>query len=145
MATSLFYNHQKGTMNSILNNYGNVPPSEKPVPHVSGVYAEANLQKGHGFSQILHHIVDHRPPTPEPRVKGVQAQLNHNMGQGHHVKKLFHEYGKIPLSARPEPKVKYDGVYNFNQSRGNAMKKAISQCPPSYRYVERPQSAPLWR
>jgi hypothetical protein len=131
-------------MGPILNNYGRHPLSPQAVPNVKGLAAEMNLQKGLGDSQILEHRTDHRPPTPEPNVKGVQGHLNYNMGQGRHVNKLFYEYGKLPQSARAPPKVKYGGIQNLQKAQGDAMRKAISQCPPSNRYPERTQSVPLW-
>jgi len=144
MATNLFYTHQQGHVGPMINNYGRHPSSPRPIPSVKGNAAEMNLQKGYGDSHILQHDNAHRPPTPEPNVKGVQAHLNYDMGQGRHVHKLFHEYGKLPQSARAAPKVKYDGVRNFKHGQGDAMRKAISQCPPSNRYPDRPQSVPLW-
>ncbi len=144
MATNLFYTHQAGQLGPILNNYGRVAPSPRPVPNIKGFAAEANLQKGYGDSQILEHVADRRLPTPEPNVKGTQAQINYDMGQGRHVNKLFYEYGKLPQSARAAPKVKYDGVQNHANGQGDGMRKAISQCPPSTRYLERPQSAAVW-
>ncbi|CAF3388271.1 unnamed protein product [Rotaria sp. Silwood1] len=140
MATNLFYTHQKGQMCKILNNYGHVTPSAKPVSHVKGDAAEVNLQKGYGHSHLLEHSIDNRPPSVEPHVKGTQAHLNYDMGHGRFVDKLFHEYGKLPQSARAPPKVKFDGVQNFVKGQGDAMRKTISQCPPSNRYLERPQS-----
>jgi len=131
-------------MGPLLGNYGLIPPSPRPIPNVKGVAAGANFQKGLGDSRILLHGNSDRPPTPDPNVKGVQAQLNYDNGQGRHVNKLFYEYGKLPQSARTVPKVKYDGIQNFQNSQGDGMRKTISQCPPSMRYLERPQSVPLW-
>ena len=144
MATNLFYAHQHGHLGSLLHKYGRAPLSPKPAPNVNGVDAENNLKRGRGDSNILTRGTEPRAPTPEPHVKGLQAQTNYEMGHGRSVDKLFHEYGKLPQSARTAPKVKYDGVQNYKQAQGDAMRKAISQCPPSYRVVERPQSVPLW-
>jgi hypothetical protein len=144
MATNLFYTHQQGHLGSIMNNYGRHPLSAKPVPNVKGAAAEMNLQKSYGHTQILEHGVERYVSTPEPNVKGVQAHLNYDMSQGRSVNKLFTEYGKLPQSARTAPKVKYDGVQNEVNSRGDAMRKAISQCPPSNRYLRSSQSVPLW-
>ncbi|CAF1645790.1 unnamed protein product, partial [Adineta steineri] len=65
-------------------------------------------------------------------------------GLGRHVDKLMYEYGHLPQSARTIPKVKFGGVDNFVKGQGGAMRKAISQCPPSQRYLERPQSVAAW-
>ncbi|CAF0969174.1 unnamed protein product [Rotaria sordida] len=140
MASNLFYTHQKGHMGQIINNYGNLPLSPKPVPHVKGDAAEMNLRNSYGHSHILEHNIHNRPSSVEPHVKGIQAHLNYDMGRGRLVDKLFHEYGKLPRSARAAPKVKFDGVQNFNQAQGIAMRKTISQCPPSNRHLERSQS-----
>ncbi|UJR35193.1 hypothetical protein I4U23_027960 [Adineta vaga] len=144
LATNLFYTHQEGRIRPILNNYGREEPSPRPAPHVKGMAAEINLQKGYGDSQILEHKTDYRPRTAEPHVKGEQAQLNYDMGLGRHVDKLINEYGKLPQSARTVPKVRYNGFDNFEKAQGGAMRKAISQCPPSDRYIERPQPVPVW-
>jgi hypothetical protein len=144
LATNLFYAHQEGQMGPILNNYGRVAPSPRPGPHVKGLAAELNLQRSYGDSQLLEHGHDRRLPTPEQHLKGSQAQLNYDMGQGHVVDQLFHEYGKIPQSSRSAPKVKYDGVDNMIKGRGDAMRKALSQCPPTNRHVQRSHSATTW-
>ncbi|CAF3646752.1 unnamed protein product [Adineta steineri] len=144
VATDLFYTHQEGKMGPILNNYGKVPPAPRPMPHVKGLAAEGNLQKGYGDSQILEHAADYRPRTADPHVKGVEAHINYDMGLGRHVDKLMYEYGHLPQSARTIPKVKFGGVDNFVKGQGDAMRKAISQCPPSQRYIERPQSVAAW-
>ncbi|CAF2788595.1 unnamed protein product [Rotaria sp. Silwood2] len=143
IATNLFYAHQEGHMGKILSNYGHVTPSSKPVSHVKGVAAEVNLQRGYGHSHLLEHDINNRPPSVKPHVSGMQAHLNYDMGRGRLVNRLFNEYGKLPQSARVPPKVKFDGVQNFAKGQGDAMRKTISQCPPSYRYLERPQSALL--
>jgi len=144
MATNLFYTHQGGNMGRLLGNYGRAPLSPQRIPHVNGDAAEANLQKGLGDSRILQHGNSSRPPSPDPHVNGVQAQANYDMGQGRLVNRLFYDYGKLPQSAQTVPKVKYDGIQNFKNGQGDAMRKTISQCPPSMRYLERPQSVPLW-
>ncbi|CAF0781639.1 unnamed protein product [Adineta ricciae] len=138
LATNLFYSHQEGRVGPILNNSGGEERSPRPVPHVKGFAAENNLQKGYGDSQILEHKADYRPRTADPHVKGEQAQLNYDAGLGRHVDKLLNEYGKLPQSARAVPKVRYDGIDVLEKSQGGNMRKAISQCPPSNRYLERP-------
>lgn len=144
MATNLFYANQKDRIGSLLSNYGHFALSPRRIPNVKGDSAETNLQNSYGHSHILEHNNNFREPVPDPNVKGSEAHLNYDMAQGRHVEKLFHDYGKLPLSARTEPKVKYDGVQNFKNAQGDAVRKAISQCPPSNRYIERPQSVPLW-
>lgn len=144
MATNLFYTHQEGTLGPILNDYGHLPLSARPAPHVKGDAAEINLQKGLGNSKILEHTRSYREPTPDPHVKGAQAQLNYDNAQGRGMDKLLHEYGKLPQSARTIPKVKYDGVQNFEKAKGDAMRKALSQCPPSNRLHEHLQPIPSW-
>lgn len=127
-------------MGPILNSYGRAAPSPRPAAHVKGEAAENNRRKGQGDAMLLDYGVDRRTATPEPHLKGVQAQLNYDMGQGHHVDQLFHQYGHLPQTARSAPKVKYDGVQNMLKGQGDAMRKALSQCPPT----SRPPSAPLW-
>ncbi len=131
-------------MGPIINNYGRRSTTPRPIPHVKGIAAEMNLQKGHGDSQLLEHDIDRRFRTPDQNLKGNQAHLNYDMGQGHHVNELFHQYGKLEQSTRAAPKVKYDGVQNLLKGQGDAMRKTIGQCPPTSRYRERPQSATLW-
>jgi hypothetical protein len=131
-------------MGPILNNYGRSSATPRPIPHVKGVDAEMNLQKGQGDSQIFGYGIDRRLPTPEPHLKGTQAQLNYDMGQGRHMNEIFHQYGKLEQSTRSAPKVKYDGVENLIKGQGDSMKKTLSQCPPTNRRIERPPSAPLW-
>ncbi|CAF2390424.1 unnamed protein product [Rotaria sp. Silwood2] len=144
LATNLFYSHQEGQMGPILNNYGRTSATPRPVPHVKGFDAEVNLQKGLGDSQLLQHGIDRYIPTPEPHVKGDQAYSNYDNGQGHHVNTLFHQYGKLQQSARAPPKVKYDGIENLRKGQGDDMRKTLSQCPPTNRHMERPQSASYW-
>ncbi|CAF0830641.1 unnamed protein product [Rotaria sp. Silwood1] len=144
LATNLFYSHQEGQMGPILNNYGRTSATPRPIPNVKGLDAEMNLQKGLGDSQLLQHGIDRYTPTPEPHVKGDQAHSNYDMGQGHHVNDLFHQYGKLQQPARAPPKVKYDGIENLRKGQGDAMRKTLSQCPPTNRRIERPQSASYW-
>lgn len=106
--------------------------------------AQMNFRKGRGVANLLEHTNTFREPQPKPHVKGDQGHFNYEGAQGRAVNKLFHEYGKLPQSAPTIPKVKYGGLDNFQKARGEAMRKTLSQCPPSRRYIERPQSAPLW-
>ncbi|UJR10634.1 hypothetical protein I4U23_014831 [Adineta vaga] len=144
LATNLFYDHQEGQMGPILNNYGRSASTPRPNPHVKGLAAESNLLKGKGDCHLLEHGYDRYVPTPEPHLKGTQAHMNYEMGQGQHVNELFHQYGKLQRSARTAPKVKYGGVDNLLKGQGDAMKKTLSQCPPTHRRVERPLTATLW-
>ena len=131
-------------MGSLLNNYGRSAATPRPIPHVKGIDAEVNREKGYGDARLITHGIDHRLSTPEPHVKGLQAQTNYDMGQGHHVNELFHQYGKLKQTAQAPPKVKYDGVQNFIKGQGDDMRKTLSQCPPTSRHFERPQSVPPW-
>lgn len=103
-----------------------------------------NFRKGRGQSHLLEHNNTFREAQPAPHVKGDQGHFNYEVAQGRAVTQLFHEYGKLPQSARTIPKVKYGGLDNFRNARGEAMRKTLCQQPPSHRYIERPQSAPLW-
>jgi hypothetical protein len=131
-------------MGPILNNDHRSSATPRPIPHVKGTAAEINREKGLGDSQLLDHGVNRRLSTPDPHIKGDQAQLNYDMGQGRHVNELFHQYGKLQQTAKSVPKVKFDGVHNFNKGQGDAMRKTIGQCPPTSRHIERPQSVPSW-
>ena len=131
-------------MGRLFDNYGKFALSPKPIPHVKGIAAAMNMERAQGDSVMLEHTADYRPTAPEPHVNGTEAQLNYAAARGRSVDKLFHEYGKLPISARPQPKVKYGGVENRTKAQGDAVRKIISQCPPSNRYIERPQSAPGW-
>ena len=144
MATNNFYRDKQGHLNKVFYEYGHVTPVAPPDPHVKGMAAEMNFRKGRGVSNLLEHNNTFREPQHGPHVKGNQAHVNYEVAQGRAVSKLFHEYGKLPHSARTMPKVKYGGLDNFQKARGEAMRKTLSQCPPSRRYIERPQSAPLW-
>ena len=130
-------------MGPILNNYGDNLSTPRRIPHVKGNDAEMNRHKGHGDIQLLQHSIDYRRPTAEPHVKGDQAHLNYDIGQGRRVNELFHKYGQLHQSARGPPKVKFDGVENYTKGQGNAMLKTLSQCPPTDRHMQRPQSVPL--
>ena len=143
LATKLFYAQQKGRVGTIMGNYGHLSPTPQPVPHVSGKAAEANLRQSYGHSHILEHSTKYRERTPEPHVKGVPAHDNYDNGLGRSVQRLFYQYGKLPETRRTEPKVKYGGVQNFENAQGRSMQKILSQCPPSHRYLERPQSVPV--
>jgi len=143
MATNLYYKHREGTLGSILHNYGHNEPPPQPNPHIQGAAAEFNLHRGQGHAHLLEYTNESRPTTAEPHVIGTQAHINYETGQGRAVNKLFHEYGKLPQSARLPPKVKYGGVQNYENSQGTAMMKAITQCPPSNRYIEQLQSVEL--
>jgi hypothetical protein len=121
-----------------------VPISPRPNPNVIGVQAENNLQKSLGDINMLEHKHDRPTSTPEPNVVGLQAHTNYDNAQGRHVNKLFNHYGKLPQSARVVPKVKYGGVENLKKAQGDAMRKTISQCPPSYRHIQQLQSVPPW-
>jgi len=142
VATNISYTHQKGQAGTVIHDYKSVPASPRPNPNVKGVAAENNLQKSLGDINMLQHKHDRPSSTPEPNVLGLQAYANYDNGQGRHVNNLFHHYGKLPQSARVVPKVKYGGIENLKKSQGDAMRKAISQCPPSYRPIERLQSVP---
>lgn len=131
-------------MGPILNNHGPSMTTPRPVPHVKGTAAELNREKGRGDSHIINHGVDQRLPTPEPHVKGVQAQLNYDLGQGRSVNQLFGQYGQLPQPNPSAPKVKHDGVQNLIKGQGDAMRKTLSQCPPTTRLSQHPQSVPPW-
>ena len=131
-------------MANLLSGYDRAGASPRPIPHVKGEAAELNRQRARGTSQLTEHGVHERMSTPEPHLSGVQAHSNYDFAQGRRISQLFHQYGKVPLSARPAAKVAYDGVDNRNKSQGDAMRKTISQCPRSSRYIERPQSVPSW-
>lgn len=120
-------------MGPLLNNYGRSSATPRPVPHVKGVDAEMNREKGHGDSQLFDYRVRHRLTTPEPHVKGLQAQTNYDLGQGRHVNELFTQYGKLQQTIPNAPKVKYDGVQNLIKGQGDSMRKTLSQCPPTQR------------
>lgn len=141
LATNLFHIHKEGHLSKVFQEYGNVTPVTPPHPHVKGIAAEMNLRRNQGASHILEHNTKFREPIPDPHVKGEQAHLNYTVAQGCAVNQLFHEYGKLPVTARTEPKVKYGGIQNFRRAQGDAMRKTLSQCPPSHRFLERPQSA----
>ncbi|CAF1313219.1 unnamed protein product [Adineta steineri] len=146
VATNLYYLHQEGQMGPILNNYGRSSATPRSVPpHVKGLAAQMNREKGRGDSQLLEHGIKRHVPISELNLKGEQAHLNYDMGQGHHVNELFHRYGKLQQSARTAPKVKFDGVDNFAKGQGDSMRKTLSQCPPTNRRMERPQTAPFWQ
>ena len=131
-------------MGSVLHNDGRVSATPRPIRNVKGIDAELNREKGRGDSQLFNHHIHNRLPTPEPHVKGLQAQINYDQGQGHDINELFHQYGKVPLSTQAAPKVKYDGVQNLMKGQGDAMRKTISQHPPTSRHVQRPLSAAPW-
>ena len=132
-------------MAPLFSNYGHFELSPRPMPNVKGDAATMNMQKAQGTSIMLEHTASYRPAAPEPHVLGMRAHENYEMAQGHSVNKLFHEYGKLPVSARVPPKVKFDGVENHARAQGDAVRKIISQCPPTRRYIERPQSALVYR
>lgn len=126
----------------MLSHYGRFPSSPRAVPHVKGDAAEANLRKGLGDTPILEHRLDHRLPTPEPHVTGSQALETYEKAQGGAMNNLIHHYGHLPRSARTIPKVKFDGIRVHANAQGDAMRKCLSQKPPSYRYRERPLPVP---
>jgi hypothetical protein len=134
--------HKQGIAGSVIHDPKSVPVSPRLNPNVIGVQAENNLQKSLGDIDMLDHKIDRPTSTPEPHIFGTQAHANYDNAQGRDVNQLFNEYGKLPQSTQAQPKVKYGGVNNLNKARGDAMRKAISQCPPSYRRMERLQSVP---
>jgi hypothetical protein len=144
MATDLYHLHKKGRVGLLLTNYGHFESSPRPNPNIKGTEAENNYHKAQGSSIMLEHRADFRPPAPNPNVAGLQAHVNYEAGHHGHVDRLFHEYGKLPLSARVPPKVTHGGAQNYVRAQGDAVRKIITQCPPSNRYLERPQSVPAW-
>ena len=139
--TKIFYSHQEVPVRQTSGKHGRFESFDpSSMAHVKGIEGENNLRKNYGDSCLLYHIADYRSSSTKPHVKGDQAHMNYNAAQGHYVNELFHEHDNIPRSARTIPKVKYDGVQNFEKGQGNAMRKTISQCPPSTRDNERLQS-----
>lgn len=120
-------------MGPLLNNYGRNSATPRPARHVIGTDAEMNRERGQGDSQLFDHRVQHRLTTPEPNVKGLQAQTNYDMGQGRNVTELFHQYGRLKQPNQNAPKVKYDGIQNLINGQGDSMRKTLSQCPLTHR------------
>lgn len=131
-------------MGPILNNYGSNPSTPRRPPSVKGMAAEVNLQKGYGDAQLLQHVVDSYKKTPEPHIKGEQAYLNYDMGQGRDMNELLHQYGQLQQSARAPPKVNHGGIENLRKGQGDEMRKTLSQCPPTSRHMQRPKSGSFW-
>lgn len=131
-------------MGRLLHDYGRLPVSARPMPHVKTQSARDNLAKARGSSHILENRMDFRPPTLDPHVSGVQAHENFDRAQGSAVNRLFHSYGHLPISARAIPKVKRDGVQNYDKARGDSMRKIIGQSPPSHRLMDRPMPVAQW-
>ena len=128
----------------MIHDHKSVPASPRLNPNVIGTQAQNNLQKSLGNLDMLDHKHDRPTSTTEPNVIGLQAYTNYDNAQGRHMNKLFHQYGKLPISARVAPKVNHGGVDNFKQAQGEAMRKAISQCPVSHRPIERLQPVVPW-
>lgn len=131
-------------MGSLLHDYGRASATPRPMSCVKGADAKINQQKGLGDSQLLYHGIKTNEPIPEPHVKGDQASLNYDLGQGRYVNELFHQYGKLEQTPRNAPKVKFGGVENMLKGQGDSMRKTLSQCPPTTRNAERPPSVSLW-
>ncbi|CAF0938368.1 unnamed protein product [Didymodactylos carnosus] len=145
-ATRMFYSNNQGSMGQIINDYGRALPSPRPVPNVKGAAATENRIKGQGDSFLITNNDPNAPTMPRCEsglgLKGDQAVENYDRSQGRNVDLLFHQYGRLPQSARANPKVKYQGVDNYIKDRGSSMRKTLSQVPPSTRFRERPQSVP---
>jgi hypothetical protein len=142
MKTDMHYNHHEDHIRSMLNINEPFPVAVQCRPFFRDTSVATYVQNAPGDLLVIEHELDRRITTPDPPVKGVQAYQNYDFARGHLTHQLFHRYGRLPLSARPLPKVKFEGVDNYVKARGDSMRKIVSQQPPTHRYRERPLPVP---
>lgn len=119
--------HQGGRMNCLLHDPKKLPESARPEPRVkSEASANAELDRGGQMNKNLHSYgsLSSRPDYV-PRVK---PEANENAEKGKGVMgNLMGKYGKLPLSARPAPKVHGAGLESANLDKGGRMSRLVHE------------------
>ena len=119
--------HQGGRMNCLLHDPKKLPESARPEPRVkSEASANADLDRGGQMNKNLHSYgsMSSRPDYA-PRVK---PEANDNAEKGKGVMgNLMGKYGKLPLSARPAPKVHGAGLESANLDQGGRMSRLVHE------------------
>lgn len=117
--------HLGGRMNCLLHDPKKLPISARPEPRVKGeASANAELDRGGQMNKTLHSYgsLSSRPDYV-PRVK---PEANDNAEKGKGVMgNLMGKYGKLPLSARPSPKVNGEGIESANLDKGGRMSRLM--------------------
>lgn len=119
--------HQGGRMNSLLHDPKKLPISARPEPRVKTEGStNAELNKGGQVNKTLHSYgsLSSRPEYA-PRVKP-EANENAEKGKGV-MSNLMGKYGKLPLSARPTPKVRGAGLESANLDKGGRMSRLLHE------------------
>ncbi|XP_074661962.1 uncharacterized protein LOC141914617 [Tubulanus polymorphus] len=115
------YEKHRGQMNTWLDQSKNRDyNSPRPQPRCPTPAAKDQYNKHQGcMSDLLtgypsqaNTIIIH------PRAVKPEAQSNANAHKGNQTKSLFTSYGRLPLSARPVPKIKPEADGNYRKNRG---------------------------
>jgi hypothetical protein len=123
------YIKNRGCMNELLGGYAD-PALERKGPRIKKE-AENNFNKNKGtFHTILTHEKE-EPKIYQPKVS-YEGMNNRITGNGT-VSSLFTNYGFHPLSAKPVPRVKFDGADFMANNNGSEASKTLSMVPPSTR------------
>ena len=119
--------HLGGRMNCLLHDPRKLPSSARPEPRVkSEATANAELDRGGQMNKTLHSYgsLSSRPDYA-PRVKP-EASENAEKGKGV-MGNLMGKYGRLPVSARPAPKVSGAGMESANLDKGGRMNRLMHE------------------
>ena len=129
------YIKNRGCMNELLGGYLN-PAIDKKGPRITNS-AHGNYIKNRGtFNTILHQ--NENKQTAEIHNPKVYYEGKDNRINGHgSVGNLMTNYGYLPQSARPVPRIKFEGANILANNRGTNASKTLTMMPAS----SRPSSA----
>lgn len=123
-------------MKELMGGYCENPAIPRTGPRISKSAWE-NYRKNRGsFHNIIGSGYGSNDPSvtaPPPRVfrEGTTNEEKNRRGE---VGNLLGHYGRMPLSARPVPRVKFDGGDILaNHQRGSNVEKTLKMVPPTSR------------
>lgn len=128
-------------MNELLSGYCENPVLPRKGPRIKRE-AEENFLKNKGtFNTILDHTGADKeePKRPPPKVH-YEGMQNREVGAGS-VGNLLSNYGYHPASARPVPRVKFNGADNLINNSGSGASKTLQMIP----LTSRPSSAQFFQ
>lgn len=118
-------------MKELMGGYCDNPAIYRTGPRISKSAWE-NYRKNRGS---FHNIIgsgygsnDASAATPVPRVnrEGTNNEEKNRRGE---VGNLLGHYGRMPMSARPIPRVKFDGEDILAHQRGSSVAKTLNMVP----------------
>lgn len=118
-------------MKELLGGYCQNPAIPKTGPRISKSAWE-NYRKNRGsFQNIIgngYGSTDSSAAAPPPRVYR-EGTLNEEKNRQGEVGNLLGHYGRMPLSARPIPRVKFGGGDILEHQRGSSVEKSLKMVP----------------